>query len=369
MNRSRHVGDPRSVLVQYNQSNGDNTTFTATVQTLSQTIWDAGLVSQKVNSVLHNIIRQEALLPVLTRVHTSGVTNVVTPFTYGFPSVGTIESLFPGPSSPTVSAFADEAYEALYTQIPQEVSLPNFVYEFREIGSMLPELGETMAQTVSGGYLNFQFGWKPFIGDLQKLHNLMQIVRTRIEYLKSTYGKETRISYQKSFDVPSGAPSSKLDANSLLYTRRSYRGIFHCTGYLTHYLENLNGIEGLFRAAAGALGLNNPLGVVWEAIPFSFVVDWFTRIGSIVQHTAVQPFVGDWNVKKITWSFKVSGDWGCTQDFGSSWTPRVVTPFQGTWSQYSRTVGLPVADSLLSSSALDLRQQALAAALIHQNVR
>jgi hypothetical protein len=40
-----------------------------------------------------------------------------------------------------------------------------------------------------------------------------------------------------------------------------------------------------------ALGLLDPLTVVWEIIPYSFVVDWFLPIGSYLENLAVFPFL------------------------------------------------------------------------------
>lgn len=291
----------------------------------------------------------------------------VSPYSYGAPAMGRIGDLFPHPSSVLLADFADEAYEKLTSQVPQEVSLPNFLYEFREIGSLIPSLGDSMAKTVSGGFLNYSFGWKPLIGDIQKLNNLMQTVRARIEYLKFTYGRETRLTHSKSFEVEGDSMLQEPNGDRLY--RDSSRGLFVAGGYLFHMLNELDGLEGTLRAAAGALGLNNPLAVVWEAIPFSFVLDWFGRIQSRINRMAVQPFTGEWSIRKLCYSYRINGTWRKNLYLGPGCTPERVDQIKGTWQQYVRNVGLPVSDSLLSSTALDPRQQLLSAALIHQTVR
>jgi hypothetical protein len=274
--------------------------------------------------------------------------------------------LFENPSSVLLADFADEAYEKLYTQVPQEVSIPNFLYELREIGSLLPSLEESMAKTVSSGYLNYSFGWKPLIGDLQKLHGLMETIRKRIAYLKSTYGRETRLSHTKTFEVEG---LQMWESGDDRYYRDSARGILRAGGYLFHLLNELNGLEGTLRAASAALGLTNPLGVVWEAIPFSFVVDWFGRVQSRINRTGVQPFTGEWSIRRLCWSSDIQGTWHKNLYLGPTSSPQRVDQVRGTWRSYFRNTGLPVSDSLLSSTALDPRQQLLAAALLHTSVR
>jgi len=274
--------------------------------------------------------------------------------------------LFPGPSSNLVGELADKAYDALFPQIPQEVSIPNFLYELRDISALLPKLEEGIVKSAGSGFLNYSFGWKPFIGDIQKIRGLMETVRARLEYLKSTYGRETRISYQTSFD-PEGP--EVVDKNPVFHTRKSFRGIFRCSGYLYHELQDLDGLIGEFRALLGATGFNNPLGVIWEAIPYSFVVDWFSRVGSLVSRTPIQPFVGPWEIRRLTHSYTISGTYESVKKYFGAYThsghgsPDWIFA-TGTFARYIRGVGLPVSAALLSADGLNPQQQLLAAALL-----
>jgi hypothetical protein len=273
---------------------------------------------------------------------------------------GAAEALFGSPSSLLQAEIADWAFEQLVPQIPQEVSLPNFLYELREALELIPKLEESMVKTVSGGYLTYSFGWAPFVGDLQRLGRLISTVRSRLEYLKATYGRETRISCMREFDCEAD-PS--FVGGGAVYQRLSFKGIFRCGGYLYHRLEDLDGTIGLLRGLSGALGLNNPLGVVWEAIPFSFVADWFGRVGNVLSHTAVQPFVGPWEIRRVTYSYTWSGEWRSVLGF-SGYSPEEWEPHRGRATFYRRGTGLPASASILHSNTLTTQQQMLATALL-----
>lgn len=312
----------------------------------------------KVHPVTHNTI-QLASLPIPTR-SIGGWTEVNTNrYVFDIPA-GTIETLFLGASHLDMGEFSDNAYDALVPQVPQEVSLPNFLYELREISALLPTLQDGIVKSLSGGYLNYQFGWKPFIGDVQKLMSLMSIVRARLEYLQSTWGKETRISYQTSFQVDA---RDNYPLNGLYWTTAP-RGIARCGGYLYHELQDLDGLIGEYRALSGALGFNNPLAVIWEAIPFSFVADWFTRVGSLISRTPIQPFVGVWDLRRLTHSWEIGGSFTGIARWDPGYTPSEYQAHSGKATFYRRDVGLPVSASILYRDGLNPQQQALGAALL-----
>jgi hypothetical protein len=228
-----------------------------------------------------------------------------------------LSSIIPMPSEDLIAAQSEEAFFQFSQQVPVEVSFANFLYELREIGSLLPKLEHSAAKTVSGGYLNFSFGWKPFVGDLQKLASLVSSVTARIQHLKDTYGKRTRLhkSFVDCVEVPVIRPYHEPDTT---YGKFPIYLVAHQTntsvnGFLFHKLQGLDSMGGLLRAFAAALGLNNPLQTFWEAIPYSFVVDWFGKIGTRLTALSANPFQGQWEVMDLTYSIKSSSIYRCYQ--------------------------------------------------------
>lgn len=83
-----------------------------------------------------------------------------------------------------------------------------------------------------------------------------------------------------------------------------HRTDMRANGFLFANLSGLDSLGGMLRAFAAALGLNNPLKVFWEAIPYSFVVDWLTRISTRLDAFSANPFQGAWEISDMTLSIK-----------------------------------------------------------------
>jgi hypothetical protein len=286
-------------------------------------------------------------------------------------------------NTPTYFALVNEAFAALSDQMPTEVSIANFLWEARELKDLIPKLDKSLRKSLAGNYLRFEFGWLPFLGDLEKLYNLCETVRSRIAYLRATRGRQTRVSFYRKLDYSSyiGNEIDRLTSDGVVpgYTGESHNipgikyklveatGAFRAGGYLYHELMGLDDVEGEIRAFVSALGLANPLAILWEAIPYSFVVDWFTRIGTLFDRLSIQPFEGTWEVTGVSNSIKESFKIQIDQHCYPQHNPRINLGFS-TYERYVRFVGLPVpATALLGAIQQELnpKQQLLALALLN----
>jgi hypothetical protein len=112
-------------------------------------------------------------------------------------------------------------------------------------------------------WLEYWFGWAPFVADMFSACEVLTQ-----PYPSSRVQGSASCSRSRSWTTSSGT-DGRLRFNSKF--RATYR-----TG-ATLQVNNLN----LF--LANQLGLINPAAIAWEAIPFSFVVDWFTGVGNVVE--------------------------------------------------------------------------------------
>lgn len=267
------------------------------------------------------------------------------------------------PASGLRGEMADKAFDAFFTQVPQEVDVANFLIDFKEIGSLIPSIQENIARTIGGGFLTYSFGWKPLIGDVEKLASILKTTRARIQWLKSTFGKRTPLGYTQSFTPIVNAPSTVGTIFDLVQTEAT--GTFTSGGYLTHRLQRLDGLEGEIRGLIAALGLNSPGKIVWERIPFSFIVDWVSRVGRLADKGTIQPFTGAWDVYDVSHSYKMRVAYKVTVSNSLDYNElKGKEAGELVYEFYYRDRGLPLSSALFYGRELTPQQLALSAALI-----
>lgn len=278
------------------------------------------------------------------------------------------------PSVPTLDMLCLEAFRTFNTQFPEEISIANFLWELREVSALIPKLRKNIVKDVANAHLTLEFGWKPLIGDLITLVNILQRVDDRLSYLRERYGKRTSLGFTRNniWALPSNIASHNVGSGCVFdYRAQQYEWTFHAGGRLFHQLEWVLSTQGRVRALLGAFGLSNPAKIAWNAIPYSFVVDWMFNVsGMLSTYAVLEDRTGDWRVDRLCWSVKLQCVVSVTQRntmIGSGGT--VYTPYPdrncGTVSvkRYYRESGLlgSVSSHFQTPSA---RQATLLAALL-----
>jgi len=130
------------------------------------------------------------------------------------------------------------------------------------------------AKSFGSNWLEFHFGWAPLVKDIHSSATILNEPLFRNSLYKSIEGRATV--------WPQQPPAPSLNQD----------GQF---GYTDHTMSHVKigcriAVSDPNAFNLNRLGLINPALVVWELVPFSFVLDWFTNVSSVL--SSYTDFVG-----------------------------------------------------------------------------
>jgi hypothetical protein len=132
--------------------------------------------------------------------------------------------------------------------------------------------GSTRAKVkwLSDAWLELQYGWLPLANDIKSAYKTLQNPKLQTEYI-SAYGSHTSSTVLA--DVLNGVPNASFMERRVEKTEYSvkYYGVVQC--YEFPSVDRLSNF-GLTR--------NELASTAWELIPWSFLIDYFTNVGDIV---------------------------------------------------------------------------------------
>lgn len=185
------------------------------------------------------------------------------------------------------------------------IQLPVFWLEIREIPDMVRQAGRFLkharnwrqyvrrgseSRDLATANLAFQFGWQPLLGDLYKLASFQDAVeKRRNEISKATArgGYRRRIGLGGSTTSISG--SGFLNFGSYANFAMAWKGSSSSNAWAVLKWKPTSGGPGLptkdddLRQYLLGLHLSQQLANVWEALPWSWLIDYFSNIGDSLQ--------------------------------------------------------------------------------------
>lgn len=175
----------------------------------------------------------------------------------------------------------------------------------------------TILKSVSGAYLELEYGWKNLWRDYIAIANVWQEVRQHRSYLKETQDTFQSLSasekYVKSNPTQSLAyvgnaysPSLKLQPK---ITSVETTGTFSLDVRRTEQQR----IWSTFDLVVQRLGGKDLASALWDLVPFSFVVDWFTHINRFMEQAPITWH--SYDLRYIGYSLKT--DWFARLDVTS----------------------------------------------------
>lgn len=189
--------------------------------------------------------------------------------------------------------------DAFKIMVNPSLALKKFFLSVRLLGLEKKNLGTIarMVRNSSNAYLSYNFGVKPAIGEIKACLSAHQKVQQRLDFLSKYSGSYVPIRVRQKLSSAVGdpyePPSYPIVTQSTYQKVYSERSSIATIGAWGRVREDLNWND-VWKAYLQYFGINKVVGLAWELIPYSFVIDWFTnaqeRINKISRTRIGDPF-------------------------------------------------------------------------------
>jgi len=183
-------------------------------------------------------------------------------------------------------------------------SLPRRLYN--ALGSLLAKKQAAKRQEGFSGlgdaWLNVHFGWMPLLKDIRSMYELSQTLDKRLAQIERDNGKGIRrrtilrdsidktISTQESPSVPFGfwndAPPGHVSGYSKVDRVTTVSDKIWYSARYRYWIPDIGTNQWTNRARRALYGANITPEVVWNLLPWSWLIDWFANIGDIVSNAS-----------------------------------------------------------------------------------
>lgn len=202
-------------------------------------------------------------------------------------------------------SYIQQGIESIMPSMASGFTITNFVYELGEVSSLVKwfDKSKSVFRNASQDTLNYNFGLKPFISDLKSAHEGLKSLDHRLRQFISQAGVPQRrhVKFQVTNNVSSVTTTESGYVNPQLYITHSLTGTVenvHVITYNYRYtIPDLTYQQLRTRALLDTIGAYLGAYEVWQAIPYSFVIDWFWDVGKYLKQ-----FRDPWIVPTVKFS-------------------------------------------------------------------
>lgn len=228
-------------------------------------------------------------------------------------------------------------------------SLPNDLLDWDQMGDLAKvwRKNQSIVTNLAGAHLNYKFGWKPLIGDLNALRDGVLTMRDKITKFKKSTGRIISARCKILNDSTAKVGNiTIINPNKVL----SWRGQVDRTiyGYLVYQplpIIQFGKIDEVLRGILDTTGFELNPRIIWDKIPFTFVVDWFVNVGEFLETYKQDALELPINVLQCFVQYKdrvqVNSDMIWRGDAASSWVPMYTPGCFSVSTCFTRSVGMP----------------------------
>lgn len=180
-------------------------------------------------------------------------------------------------------------------------------------------------------WLEYVFGWLPLLSDI---HDAAELLAESIATRKEPKGS-CRASGRSTASVSYSDPQTGLG--------HLYADYDVSASYTTRVKANYV-LDNEARSVLSKTGISNPASLAWEALPFSFVIDWFLPVGNYLDSlTAMDGFTFDGVTYSMLENAVAQWRFGSYNQPGYAWSYTTTTGGKAvaTQTRYTRTLSLP----------------------------
>jgi hypothetical protein len=165
------------------------------------------------------------------------------------------------------------------------ISLPNFLLELDDVGKLFQvwKKNLSLAKNVAGAHLNYSFGWKPLLGDIREMVGVISGLMDKLKAFEQAANQT--IQSDRLISNETTAKSGTFFYSGNTHHPCSWSATLQCVKragltYRMSPFQVTNDYKTMLRAYLDALGFELNPRIIWDALPFTFVLDWFFGVGS-----------------------------------------------------------------------------------------
>lgn len=270
--------------------------------------------------------------------------------------------------------------DALKYVVNPSRAVKDFLWTVGKLGFRRKRLGEitSILRESSNTWLSYNFGVKPAIRDIRSALTAHEKVQARLWYLANNGGSYVPIRVRQKFSsdfansaLPNPIPTGSSTSFRKYISSKESTATIGAWGKVRDDLD----WKDTWTAYTQHFGLGKVIGLAWELIPFSFVVDWFTnaqeRINELTRFRTGDPFAEIRNltcsiVEETKYEIIAIPGWNSSLGMGMV-NPN--SPFKLadiSQKKYSRFLTIPDTSGVVDFSSLGLFQAIASGALLVQ---
>ena len=204
------------------------------------------------------------------------------------------------PLFPLITSYPGEQSSSAYAAMAVARTTPNRPYvdmvqnvlELGDLPLLIKDAGDSLIKGAGNEYLRYQFGIKPLVSDIGKLLYWSELVHRRldqIEKLRQTGGYRKTVNLDTLTATSSSLNQTMQSSGCFLsgtidsIGSRTIRG--HVRYLPTVDFRKYSQVEMLAMAKRSVIGLELNFSGLWEGLPFTWLIDWYTNIGDLLMQT------------------------------------------------------------------------------------